>query len=367
MSSELGITISAKSSAKAKKSRNRFQKLWDEAERLKNHNAALELSLNELVQRIRVDLGPIELELGRSMRKQMDKLFVFAGRKSLSLWQKDVLNGWIVSNMGTLDAMGLVDDLLCDTFSELQARELGIGIDLDAEMSATEQLDRALEEQSKVLSEQLADLTEQSVENQQDLENGYKEQPSLFDAEFEEEFDIFERDIENDFGLKSTQSIDKNPQQLFKILFHRVARALHPDKETDPVEQEHKQALMSQLLEARRQHDLITVISLYGEHVGGDLNLGEQEFRELERILIEFIDNEYQRFQQIIDQSELHSIAFSEFYNKDPARVENKIKGRIKEIKRQKKEIETFTKSVTSLQKLKPYLESRYDAMFRYF
>ena len=69
-----------------------FQKLWDEAERIKNVNRALEESLDQLVQQIRSEVGPIEMKLGLAMRTQIDKLIVFAGRKSLSQWQLHVLD-----------------------------------------------------------------------------------------------------------------------------------------------------------------------------------------------------------------------------------------------------------------------------------
>lgn len=364
MSSNVDIATPAKSKAR-KKPQSRFQNLWDEAERMKRHNLELEDSLNVLVQRIRVDLGPIEMEMGRSMRTQMDKLIVFAGRKSLSFWQKEVLDSWIISNMEILGGMGLIDDSLRDSLATFQAQALGIEIDPNADLSATDQLLHAIDERSSKIEDQVDDHADESIEQEQDFEAWYKEQLSLFDLDAEDE--QYHERVEDEVGNHSAKRTEKTPQELFKTLFHRVARVLHPDKETDPVEREKKQALMSQLLDARRQHDLIKVFALYREHVDASLDFEKEELKELENVLMRFIEQESRRMEEIVEQSELHFVAFSQFYNEDPKRVEKNMKKKIAEIERRRKEIETFTSSVTSLQKLKPYLEARYDAMLNYF
>jgi len=91
---------------------SRFQKLWGEAERLKRENVELESALDQLVSRIKHAVGPFEMDMGRAMRVQIDKLIAYGTRKSLPQWQLHVLDDWIMSNLDYLQSIGLVDDAL---------------------------------------------------------------------------------------------------------------------------------------------------------------------------------------------------------------------------------------------------------------
>ena len=336
---------------------NRFQRLWEEAEDIKRENQQLEAALDKLVLQVRNDLGPIERELGLSVRRQVDKLIVFAGRKSLSQWQHHTLDEWINESTHLLHQMGLVDDDLNNSLAELQAKLCGIEIDNNSERSAAEQLVAGIEEQ-------LADMDEDDVEahysgefeDEEDFMRWFEE-----DLEEENAEQFTEQDYQHRAALGSEQTAVKQPQTVFKTLFHRVARALHPDKETDPAKREIKQGLMAQLLDARRQHDLMRVFQLYHEHVGTDLDFVEQELRELEVVLVQYIDLETQRQHEITTKSHMHNIVFNEFYDNNPTKVKKAIERKIKEIEQRTKDVEHFSKAVTSLKKLKPYLEERYE------
>lgn len=346
------------------KPKTHFQTLWDEAERIKNVNRALEESLDQLVQQIRSEVGPIEMKLGLAMRTQIDKLIVFAGRKSLSQWQLHVLDEWIISTMENLDTMGLVDDALRNNLAQLQAKAYGINIDLESELSAIEQLAAGIDEQLIEIDTYFEDDDDYAGEEdeEEDFMQWYKE--ALAQSDMEEETEQSTRQDDHKNGRSHNSQADVEQQQtVFKKLFHRVARALHPDKEVNPEKIEAKQALMSQLLEARRQHDLVRVVQLYQEHVDDAVDFGEQELEELEKVLRQFIELESLRQGDIATKSYLHEIAFTEFYSTDVKKTNKAIARKIKQIETHKKEIETFSETVTSLQKLKPYLEKRYDQM----
>ncbi|MBF0255518.1 MAG: hypothetical protein HQL47_03450 [Gammaproteobacteria bacterium] len=67
-----------------------------------------------------------------------------------------------------------------------------------------------------------------------------------------------------------------------KQLFRKAAQALHPDREQDEVKRELKQKQMRELLRARKQGDVMTLLSIYTEHVdGSDLEIAEQEMSRL--------------------------------------------------------------------------------------
>jgi len=347
---------------------SRFQELWNEAERLKRENVALEGELDQLVQRIRNSVGPIEMDMGRAMRVQIDRLIVFGQRQSLAQWQLHVLDDWIMSSMDCLQSLGLVDDELSDSMAKLQAQTLGFEIDSDSELSASEQLAMYMEEQVKDMDTQLDDDdSTDGLDDDQDILKWYEEQFS--DSEFEsiDSEHVDADSVPSDTTFESDPTDTTKPQMVFKTLFHRVARALHPDKETDPQQREFKQALMTQLLEARRQRDLMQVFQLYQEHVDDTAAFDEREFAELEKVLCQYIELESQRQIEITTKSQLHDIAYTQFYSDDPNEVDRAIAEKIEDIKQRKSEIEIFSENVTSLKKLRPYLEDRFEQLRRYF
>ncbi|ANG63918.1 hypothetical protein A8C75_16500 [Marinobacterium aestuarii] len=65
-------------------------------------------------------------------------------------------------------------------------------------------------------------------------------------------------------------------------LFRRAAQALHPDREQDPAQREHKEQLMTELLQARDNNDMMAVMTLYQQHVASDaLQIPESAFEAL--------------------------------------------------------------------------------------
>lgn len=67
-----------------------------------------------------------------------------------------------------------------------------------------------------------------------------------------------------------------------KQLFRRAAQALHPDRERDPARRVHKEQLMTELLHARDNNDMMTVMTLYQQHVTDDsLQIPESAFEAL--------------------------------------------------------------------------------------
>jgi len=353
---------------------SRFQKLWKEAERLKRDNVELEATLDQLVMRIKSSVGPIEMEMGQAMRVQIDKLILFGGRKTLSQWQLHVLDDWIMSSMDYLHSMGLVDEALSDSMAKLQAQTLGFEIDSSSELSPSEQLAEYMESQVKDIDTQLPDEDSNDaaaedrdeLDEEQDILKWYEEHFSQ--SEFEEinssQTDRESAPSNTDFA---TDYEDANqPYTVFKTLFHRVARALHPDKETDPEQREFKQALMAQLLEARRQRDLMQVFKLYQEHVDETAAFDQQELADLEKVLCQYIELESKRQHEITTKTHSHDIAYTQFYSDDPHEVSRAIAQKIEDIKQQKNEIEVFSENVTSIKMLGPYLDDRFEQLRQY-
>ena len=341
---------------------SRFQLLWNEAERIKRDNSELESQLDLLVQRIKNSVGPVEIEMGRELRVQIDKIISFGGRKSLPQWQSHALDDWIMSSMDCLQSLGLVDDALTESFATLQAQTLGVEIDVNGELSVAEQLAAYMELQmdDTVAEDLTVEIDESEYAEWYDNQFTQSDIDDCDSCSGEESSDsAYEHDAD--------QSESLQPEAVFRTLFHRVARALHPDKETDPNQRQIKQALMAQLLEARRQRDLMSVFQLYREYVDDAVAFNITELAELETLLRRYIEIESQRQVEITTKTHLHDVAYTQYYSDDPNKVNQAIAQKIWDIKKRKNEIEVFSETVTSFKKLGPYLEDRFEQLQEYF
>jgi len=292
-------------------------------------------------------------------------------------WQRDVLNEWILTTLDTLEDMGLVDVQLQYSLACLHASYLNIDIDPDSELSPTEQLEEGMRRRSQAACQAASEAAPSSMQSKDDgesIDGEYfddLEDEIEFNRWIDEQLAGFEDVVSEElhFGSDESDSKEVDPDKhltLFKTLFHRIARALHPDKETDPEQRNVKQALMSQLLEARRKQDLMSVFDLYQAHVDQDADFSEQDLIELESVLARFITMEEERRVDLIMQSPTHHSVYERFYSKSAKTVTRKINRHIRDTRKMKDRVDTFSQSVTSLKKLKPYLEERYDKLSVY-
>lgn len=329
---------------------SRFQQLWREAEEARESNRLFEESLDALVVQVRNEIGPHEIEFGLALRRQLFKLISFSSRKSLLQWQRGILEEWIAESMSTLTHFGLVDDELLDHLAGVQAQALNIAIDENSEISVADQLADVLDG----LAREFDDDFDLEPDDELCLPGWVDEESQASTAAEGGECDAAESRLQEH-------------ETLFKKLFHRTARALHPDKVADQKEQQVRQVLMARLLEARRNQDLMSVFDLYREYVDSDVDFSEQDCAELERILLRFSELQNQRRAELITQSHTHQIAYELFYSTNKATTNRKIRRHLKEIQGRIKELDNFSDSVGSLKALKPYLEARYDEMYDFF
>ncbi len=374
----------AGASARPRAGRSRFQHLWEHAARKKQANEMLEAGLEDLLDRIEREIRPAEQKMGGALLEMMDRLLMFSTRKSLSQWQRVELDSWIHETLMELQALGLVDRELHNRMAEMHARDLGLTLDDDSELSSSEQLEKYL---ANVISQHGIgnddehrfddDFTEADKAHHEPghIEDLFAE---LFDfgneegktgsasssagekgsarAGFEEFFEQFdtagELDGSKDVRLNSTA---------FKTLFRRTARALHPDKERDADKRAEKQGLMAALLEARRNNDLITIMEMYNRYAAVREDLEAADCTELEGVLELYLKQQESREYEIINRSPLHAEAYDRFYAKTSKIIDRRLAQHLAKIEDRKAGLELFAEKVKTLKVLKPVLEERYD------
>jgi len=356
-----------------RKSETRFQRLWAESEKLRKENLQLESDLGKLVQRIESEILVAERSLGEAMRAAVFRQLEFAQKKSLLKWQKMELGCWIDEHLNFLSSSGLLDESLLNKLAETRAVELGISLDPESELSPAEQMDEYFEIRAEILAEQADQSKDEESEGsiQSDLWGADDELPDL-DSDELDEIELIEllRRIEQEqYDQTSTESAggvkpSSNPinDEVFKRIFRQTAAALHPDRENNALPQGEKHELMSELLKARKEFDLITMVRLHKEYANADSELSVDDQKELEQVLLEYMAQQKQRLYEITHQTPFHQLAYQDFYSKNAATVTRKINAHIKKIDRQRLDLIDFVENVKTLKKLKELLEKRYDA-----
>jgi len=357
---------------------SRFQRLWSEAEALASDNQKLEKELDSLVRRVSSEILSAERLMGETIRDLVYRQIDFASKKSLLKWQRAELNDWLEQNLSELMVMGLLDEPLQNKMAVLRAAELGFELDPDSDLSEAEQLGKFLgfdddvdpDDSGMHTGNAQGDFLE---EDDDDLDNTMKvyfdddsaEEEALEEllrklrAEFEGDDDEWEYDNDSPSASSSENPIT---DEVLKRLFQQTAAVLHPDKEPDEQRRREKHDLMSQLLKARKERDLITIVKLHEEHSTAASSFSTEDEQALESVLIEYLNQQQERMDDIIHQSPMHRMAYSEFYSQKPATVSRKIKAHLKKIDDRHQSMIHFLAEVKTLKRLKETLAARYDA-----
>jgi len=356
---------------------SRFQRLWSEAEALASDNQKLEKELDSLVRRVSSEILSAERLMGETIRDLVYRQIDFASKKSLLKWQRAELNDWLEQNLSELMVMGLLDEPLQNKMAVLRAAELGFELDPDSDLSEAEQLGKFLgfdddvdpDDSGMHTGNAQGDFLE---EDDDDLDNTMKvyfdddsaEEEALEEllrklrAEFEGDDDEWEYDNDSPSASSSENPIT---DEVLKRLFQQTAAVLHPDKEPDEQRRREKHDLMSQLLKARKERDLITIVKLHEEHSTAASSFSTEDEQALESVLIEYLNQQQERMDDIIHQSPMHRMAYSEFYSQKPATVSRKIKAHLKKIDDRHQSMIHFLAEVKTLKRLKETLAARYD------
>jgi len=275
------LVLDKKGSANRRKSRlqERFDKLRAKLDKERRRNERFRQDLDELVETYHRRSMENDQAVFVHLVTLSEKLITFAGRKSLSDWHREELGEWLMELVE--HRISAVDpqegERLRSDYREAVARSMDISVeDLLARVEQAEQAFGAQDD---------ADLFE--AEDPDD-------DPCQEDLFGYEEMDEFEDDADP-FGPDWTGQVEEKEAQLgqalmdgrwAKDLFRRAAQALHPDREPDPERRQVKQVLMSDLLKARKDGDLMAILTIYSESVSdADMVLAEREMTDLCEVL----------------------------------------------------------------------------------
>lgn len=337
----------------------RFDKAWQRVANQQKKNARLREEVKDFAQRVSAAIQDQEKAYVESLYQTCEHLLVFYGRKSLSVWQRDVLLEWITDYVTTIRNNPFAADLdLTPLLEKMEAVLAKMHPELASELREHADPDGDGESPFGAAHEQgtMEDLFEE-------LADEFGHHP-----DFEEFAEWFAKQNES-FESAHQQRKDED-QALAKLmkdssinkLFRKVARVLHPDREQDDDARIEKNRLMSELVEARDANDITTIFAFYAEYVG------ESPLQELGGDLhgvTALLQRQYESLrdqqEEILHEDPIAGALYQRFHKKSDKAVWRNIEVYRSELEGDMAHLQLFRAQVTSLNKLKPYLMERWD------
>ena len=376
----------------AKKSKSPLQKRFDKL------RSALDRE-RRLSERFRRDLdGLVDIYQSRSRendRRAFDdlvalseRLIVFASRKTLSNWHRGELMLWIRDlserriapidrkmaerlqreyNEALARAMGRsVEEMLADDEAAERAGDFGEHVDVELD----DCFDEEGAEQGR--AETPGDAGESGAAEQgwrqadmfgfDDIDAESAEAEQAHGSADEEDDDYEDEDEDEDDEDENELSRKVMDGSWMKKLFRRAAQMLHPDREPDPQRRESKQARLRELLAARKQGDIMAVLSIYSETVSDtDIVLAEQEMTQVCAALQSQLNILRTDREEYLYSHPLRQLVFTLFYDSSRKGRERKIRQWERELRDEAAELRRLVPTLRNLDALKGVLRKRHD------
>jgi|GEM_PF-1745201 len=342
-----------------------FTKLYAKIQRFQQQNDKLKEHITSVFRQFEETVAEDEKALMRAQFDQTENLIRFFPKKSLAKWHKEVLFEWIVENLEDISANPFNNDI--DTMPLKMALHDALEANFGKSMGA------APPDIENPTSENASHSEEHGAQEQDDL-FGFADDEDWYDEDDEDDFDdIFESEFREHFEqfeqtLGEEQKAQKSKlDKLFKSstvskMFRQLSKKLHPDLEQDETAKEEKHKQMAKLLDARRNHDVLEIFAMHTAVFGTN---ADQFSRDDIEQLIPLLKNQLTQVQNakddILDDDPLHGRIYEWFGAKTPQATANKIKRYQKELQERTQRIKSNSESITSIVKLKPHLEVRYD------
>lgn len=305
-------------------------------------------------------------------------LFTFFSRKSLTKWQRRTLIDWVsqyldimqnspfASHLDMEPVRQQLADVFAGAYPELQYLHEAPEEESDFAESGFSPFDE--EEAEDPLIEDMfqelfaefeqANATSGSSQNQ-GQEN--TEEEAFFRRQQAHEQWAHEQQQEESQALKQLMNSSS-----MNSLFRKVAGILHPDKEPDETARQEKNRLMSELIQARNTHDVPRLFAFYTEYVGRS---PLQELGENLDGVIQLLERQYRHLcaekAYILAEDPLVGALYQRFHKKTPAATKRAINKHLREIQERTRLLLELPLEITSLNRLKPYLEAHYDMLLQ--
>ena len=350
------LTKTQQQKAKPNHQTREFDKAWQQVQRQKDKNSKLEQKVKKFAEQLLPRLEPAEQQMALTECALTNNLVVLYSRKSLSQWQRDELRDWILENLDRLASNPFTPQ---QEFAEVKKLALTVFETMHPEMPWEE-------------AEELMEEVEEDIEDEEDLMDDLFGFDDL-DLESEPEEPEFEENIFEKFEaerLKMEAKQREENQSLDQLLkkssinkiFRQLARALHPDRASSEEERLERHHLMSELTVARDAKDIPRLFELYQQHLQEspmELLGDKADLETVTQLLKRQLQSLKRDEEDIIYSDPQAGALFAHFHKRTQKATEKAIQEHLKEIRDLNKGLIHLQSDITSLAKLKPYLEER--------
>ena len=368
----------------AKKTTDPLTKKWLEIEKKQKRNANFKNKISALYQVFQEDILHQEQKLIELLGQETRHLMSFVQRKSFTEWQKEELHGWIASNLDTLSnhpfGNGELASDLRKEYDELlsaSTTKMADDIELDDELltEMRELCQQVFEGELDFSDEQLSDFIRDPVVFQEFfkefLENkgaAEQDEEGFFGDDAEEhDYDEHYRQEEQQQGNKKQDNLKSlfNTTKLNK-LYKILANRLHPDKEKNEHLKAEKSALMAQLVEAKKNKDAYTIISLFHQFVpDSELNFFDGSDEELTQALIKLLNEKLSELDQENREQKynngLQSMIWQKLSGRSKKATQNNIDMHLADLEDSHSRLNYYIHEVKTVKLLKEVLGERYE------
>jgi hypothetical protein len=367
---------------------NKLSALWIKIEKHQKRNINFSKKKVELFDAFKLAALPFEIRQAEQIARQVEHITGFISRKSLTEMQRNELLDWILSDIDYLDLHPFAANIDTSRLRQQLNSELSQltkknehPIDDEAIVQLQSMLDDLFDGDIPLERDELIDILKnpesiekyikKAHENREYKEKPFGDEQDQSEDSFEENY--FHEEYEQHIGKHDTKVLEKlfKGSQLNKM-YKRLAAKLHPDKENDVDNKARMHALMQQLVSARKNKDVFTMLTLYHDHIDDDsFNFDAETITAIESLLEQKVSELNYELRQLKSDNTIECIVWNRFKGRSNKITTQNIQNHMTQLTEEADNINYFilkTKTVKILQvELSVRIEQRKSESFLNF
>ncbi|WP_105902615.1 hypothetical protein [Vibrio gangliei] len=360
-------------------------KRWQSIEKKKSRNEKLKQKINLFAEQFKLRMLSSEQLMCDTSEAFILHLLTFINKKSIKGYQRDALYDWISDELQTLEA----NPFRTNDTSALREQFHQAMVKFEEDTNGFHPQDNTDVdiEQLLMMRAMLEELTGQSIDaSDEELQELIKD-PTNMEKNLQDIFarldnepledDSFEEDI--DWGSSKTsqqqweQENSLQTPELFKQseitkLYRQLAKTLHPDKEADASQKEHKKELMQQLSQMKKDQDIFGLLQMAQQWLPDTaINLDKKATKQLEEHLhrqIRELDYEYA---DIKSSHSFEGYIWQRFGGKSKREQENNLNQYEAHLKTEINQYQSMIKNIKTVKVMQLQLKERSHPRFAQF
>lgn len=345
-----------------------FQKKWEDIRKKKLRNEKLSDEIDQIQKKFEKEITPEQNKLTQTKKNLILHLCTFMDSKKLSLYDKgellnslqDIIHECINENWKEDAELLDISTKLFEYSKDLNKQEEALSDDDDDEMFGDD-----FEQQMavKMFRDQLG-VPEDVISDEEIIQ--ITKDPAILESYKEKIQDYFAQEQQKKNQESNTKDKEENLEQKKLLnntsinrLYKKLAKILHPDLEIDENKKEEKNKLMSKVVTAKNENDIITLLQIYNEYSEDNkFSFSDEEFNIFNSILRkQESDLNVEKF-KLTKMSGFSSFLYSTFHSRSKKVIQSKFNDYIKYIQEECDSINQLHKQVRTVKGVRQFLHN---------